>query len=586
MKFQLLVLITLSTLVSCKEINLGNLRGAYVNTTGGTGGGGGGGGSCSYTNSANSGQFTLGKNRYFFSQVGGVAFDSSGNMYTTNQSPTPKGFLVMKHSSAGAFLGEFITNGAGAEEMSGPTDMVIDSNNHLFIVDSGNGRIQKYDTFGNHLLTITPPYPPRDIDILSSGDIIVATNDTLLVYGPDGSVKPSIGTAGTNDGEFTYATSVRVISNGNIYVLDGNRIQILDSTGNYLSQFTLPLDAGLPQYAETFEVLDNGTIYIPRRIAGAMATIDYFSSTGTLQGNFGSVGTSDNNFNISIRSLRVGTAGIYIGDAANLTLWQPNGTFIRRLTSKGTANSEFHFPTDVKIDASGNILVLDMGNKRIQKFSSTGTHLSNISVSFMGSPIGLSLDSAGNFYVADQTTMQIEKISSTGTHLGTIGAGDFGVIQKVLTDKNNNIYGLDLIGDIKKYNSAGVLIKTVGSAGSGPGQFSSALHMATDSNNNLYVADAGNNRIQKFDSNSDYVSEFTYSGMFPSMVASAPCGDIIYVVDFMTGSILKFDGDGNFELEQPNVANPTRVLAGTLARDGSLIIIDGLSDIAKKLPAF
>jgi hypothetical protein len=45
-----------------------------------------------------------------------------------------------------------------------------------------------------------------------------------------------------------------------------------------------------------------------------------------------------------------------------------------------------------------------------------------------------------------------------------------------------------------------------GSTGSGDGQFvNPALGVASDSSNNIYLADWGNNRIQKFDSNGNFI---------------------------------------------------------------------------------
>src|SRR3954447_13542169 len=43
-------------------------------------------------------------------------------------------------------------------------------------------------------------------------------------------------------------------------------------------------------------------------------------------------------------------------------------------------------------------------------------------------------------------------------------------------------------------------VKQWGSQGSMDGEFSNPYHVATDSSGNVYVADAGNDRIQKFDS--------------------------------------------------------------------------------------
>ena len=54
---------------------------------------------------------------------------------------------------------------------------------------------------------------------------------------------------------------------------------------------------------------------------------------------------------------------------------------------------------------------------------------------------------------------------------------------------------------IQKFNSNGTFITKWGSDGTADGQFSGPAGVAVDSSGNVYVADLGNNRIQKFTSN-------------------------------------------------------------------------------------
>ena len=51
-------------------------------------------------------------------------------------------------------------------------------------------------------------------------------------------------------------------------------------------------------------------------------------------------------------------------------------------------------------------------------------------------------------------------------------------------------------------------VSQFGSAGSGNGQFNSPYSISFDSSGNIYVTDNGNHRIQKFDSNGTYISQF------------------------------------------------------------------------------
>jgi tripartite motif-containing protein 71 len=54
------------------------------------------------------------------------------------------------------------------------------------------------------------------------------------------------------------------------------------------------------------------------------------------------------------------------------------------------------------------------------------------------------------------------------------------------------------------------------SCASGDGQFCSRFGVAFDPSGNLYVVDGGNSRVQKFDSNGTYVSQFGTNGKVKS----------------------------------------------------------------------
>jgi len=83
-----------------------------------------------------------------------------------------------------------------------------------------------------------------------------------------------------------------------------------------------------------------------------------------------------------------------------------------------------------------------------------------------------------------------------------------------------------------------------------PGSFLSPQHLAFDSENNLYVTDLGNARIQKFDSNGNFLLEWGSKGSEPGQFGH-PSGiaisdEFVFVVDNLNNDIQKFDLDGNF----------------------------------------
>ena len=72
----------------------------------------------------------------------------------------------------------------------------------------------------------------------------------------------------------------------------------------------------------------------------------------------------------------------------------------------GSGDGEFASPLELAIDSSGNILVVDTKNNRVQVFNSDGIYVSQFgnqgSISErLQDPVGIAIDSDGNVYVPD-----------------------------------------------------------------------------------------------------------------------------------------------------------------------------------------
>jgi hypothetical protein len=89
-------------------------------------------------------------------------------------------------------------------------------------------------------------------------------------------------------------------------------------------------------------------------------------------------------------------------------------------------------PWGVAVDASGNVYVADNGNRRIQKFTSSGTYVTQWGSYGTGDgqfdyPCGVAVDASGNVYVADASNQRIQVFTSSGTYVtqwGTLGSGN------------------------------------------------------------------------------------------------------------------------------------------------------------------
>jgi hypothetical protein len=135
-------------------------------------------------------------------------------------------------------------------------------------------------------------------------------------------------------------------------------------------------------------------------------------------------------------------------------------------------------PARAAFDASGNLYIADSGNNRIRKVSPEGTISSvagNGRYAFsgdggqaasagLGSPQGLCLDRGGNLYIADTYNQRIRKVTPAGVISTVAGNGSNG-----------------FSGDGGNATAASL---------------SSPSGVAVDAAGNIFIADAGNNRIR------------------------------------------------------------------------------------------
>jgi hypothetical protein len=119
-------------------------------------------------------------------------------------------------------------------------------------------------------------------------------------------------------------------------------------------------------------------------------------------------------------------------------------------------------------------------------------------------------------------------------------------------------YGIELLSPAASLATRGfVLATSFGSAGSGPGQFVEPGGIAVnEASGEVFVADRGNNRIERFDSAGGFLAAFNGSGAptgaigAPVAIAvdnspSASSGNV-YVTDVTHAVVDKFDHEGNY----------------------------------------
>jgi tripartite motif-containing protein 71 len=587
---------------------------------------------------------------------------------------------VLKGGTNYRFLRKFGSQGNDDGQFNAPSGITQLHDGTIAVVDQYDYKIKIFDSngvfqrkFGSRGSADGQFEDIQNITQLSNGNIAVcdANNNRIQLFDISGNYLNQFGSEGSDNGQFRRPYGITQLSNGNIAISDSynHRVQIFDISGNYLSKFgSEGSDNG--QFRTPFGItkMSNSNIIVSDFLNNC---VQIFGPYGQFIRKFGSWGNADGQFNKPLGIIQLSNSNIAVCDSYNnrIQIFDSNGQFISKFGSEGNADGHFKYPVGIIELSNGDIAVSDFGNHRIQIFT-IGESEDNNSEGEDNNSEGEDNNSEGedNNSEGEDNNSEGEDNNSEGEdyqgedyqgedyqdedyqdenyqgedyqgenyqdedyqdedyqgeyyqdedyqgedddnfiihsnihepidlahpvnyiflrQIGSRGNADGQIAfpSGIAILDNENIAIADRGNDcINIFNINGVFERKFGSRGYGPGQFMLPNGIALLSNGNIAVCDTGNNRIQMFDISGNYLNQFGSEGNSPGQfmgvyaIAGLANGNIA-VCNQNIHPIQIFDISGNYLSQCGSYGTDPGELTITALANGNIAVCDSINN--------
>lgn len=277
---------------------------------------------------------------------------------------------------------------------------------------------------------------------------------------------------------------------------------------------------------------------------------------------------------------------------------------------EGFADGQLRGPTDVALDAAGNIYVADTDNQRLLKYNAQGEFQASISA-FTTEDITLNLPGSmtiapdGTVFIADTWNHKILKLDADLKKIDEWAQGEaveaggdpfklFGPREITLTAAGNLLVADTGNHRVIEYTQDGEFVRQFGSEGSGGGplEFNEPVGIETNAAGDIYVADFWNKRVVILDKDLNLKSTIAVDSWGSEAVTDRPYMALLddgrlLVTDPEHGQILAFGADGSriAAYDVPTDTNRDFARPVGITTDGtSVFVVDSGGSVVRKIP--
>lgn len=234
------------------------------------------------------------------------------------------------------------------------------------VSDTGRGRLVRFTLEGGAVkpgaeFRLSQLAYPQRVRLNSLGDLYVVDGKTrrILRLKPDGELRAVVEPAGV-----WLPKSIALDDKDNLYVLDAanNRVVVVGDDGVVRKQLPYPEAGG---FFSDVAVNFQGTIFLLNSVAGSLYSAPQDAAAFTLLVK----GLKD--YVSFPTALAVERKHIFVVDqnGSGLVILGLDGSFQGHKLKMGWKEGELRYPSDICLDANGNVFIADRGNNRVQVFT-------------------------------------------------------------------------------------------------------------------------------------------------------------------------------------------------------------------------